>query len=76
MFLIENDAAINQAVEILRKAKPELKLNSWRIDRTSLTFYNDHRKVIGRLTYRYRGNKLTFIQETELVHELDKVRYR
>ena len=66
MFLIENEKAVKIVLEALRKAMPKTEFNQYRIDRTSITFYGLNQKVIGRLRYQYRGEKLFYITEVEI----------
>ena len=76
MFLIQNDEAVHAAIQSLQKSKPAFRLNSYKVDRTSITFFGGGRSILGKLQYRYQGNKLVFIQEEEISHELDKVHCR
>jgi hypothetical protein len=67
MFLIENEEAVHKAFNALENAGIK-RPNGYRIDRNSITFYQNQ-TVMGKLQYRYRGDKLIYITEQEIAHK-------
>ena len=68
MFLIENEEAVRKALSALEDAGINYPRH-YRVDRTSITFFDDPGQAVGKLQYRWRGDKLVFITEKEIPHK-------